>query len=55
MLVATKLRLTPRSNRYAGDDRDGARHYPRPWESRREGVPANRSGEVRPRQPFINH
>ena len=30
--IATKLRLTPRSNRYAGDGRDGGRFHPRPWE-----------------------
>ena len=26
--IATKLRLTPRSNRYAGDGRDGGRLHP---------------------------
>jgi len=30
--IATKLRRTPRANRYAGDGRDGGRHFPRPWE-----------------------
>jgi hypothetical protein len=31
--IATKLRITPRANRYAGDGRDGGRHFPRPWET----------------------
>jgi hypothetical protein len=32
MSVATKLRITPRANRYAGDGRDSGRFHPRPWE-----------------------
>jgi hypothetical protein len=32
LAVARALRLTPRSNRYASDGRDGGRFHPRPWE-----------------------